>query len=60
MYGFFFKQKAADEKEAHDWRSDVCSSDLQLELGHISVFSNTEKKKNNKYNDQVKKVSYGF
>src|SRR3546814_10370482 len=29
---FFFKQKTAYEMRISDWSSDVCSSDLQLEL----------------------------
>src|SRR3546814_2385084 len=30
---FFFKQKTAYEMRISDWSSDVCSSDLLLELG---------------------------
>src|SRR3546814_10228381 len=29
---FFFKQKAAYEMRISDWRSDVCSSDLNREI----------------------------
>src|SRR3546814_16705171 len=29
---FFFKQKTADEMRISDWSSDVCSSDLDIEL----------------------------
>src|SRR3546814_10663474 len=31
-YFFFFKQKTAYEMRISDWSSDVCSSDLQVEL----------------------------
>ena len=31
-YVFFFKQKTAYEIGTGDWSSDVCSSDLPLEL----------------------------
>src|SRR3546814_1384021 len=30
---FFFKQKTAYEMRISDWSSDVCSSDLRLDLG---------------------------
>src|SRR3546814_10516756 len=30
---FFFKQKTAYEMRISDWSSDVCSSDLQTQLG---------------------------
>src|SRR3546814_7872635 len=30
---FFFKQKTAYEMRISDWSSDVCSSDLQLDVG---------------------------
>src|SRR3546814_6091683 len=30
---FFFKQKTAYEMRISDWSSDVCSSDLRLQLG---------------------------
>src|SRR3546814_8380772 len=30
---FFFKQKTAYERRIRDWSSDVCSSDLQPNLG---------------------------
>src|SRR3546814_6627487 len=32
FYFFFFKQKTAYEMRISDWSSDVCSSDLQLQL----------------------------
>src|SRR3546814_4490824 len=32
-YVFFFKQKTAYEMRISDWSSDVCSSDLFLDLG---------------------------
>src|SRR3546814_5786096 len=32
---FFFKQKTAYEMRISDWRSDVCSSDLELEAGPL-------------------------
>src|SRR3546814_10205570 len=32
LYFFFFKQKTAYEMRISDWSSDVCSSDLVLEL----------------------------
>src|SRR3546814_6832431 len=32
---FFFKQKTAYEMRISDWSSDVCSSDLQLQLGRV-------------------------
>src|SRR3546814_8138578 len=31
---FFFKQKTAYEMRISDWSSDVCSSDLGVQLGH--------------------------
>src|SRR3546814_3900565 len=31
---FFFKQKTAYEMRISDWSSDVCFSDLQIDLGH--------------------------
>src|SRR3546814_14284375 len=34
---FFFKQKTAYEMRISDWSSDVCSSDLDLELREILV-----------------------
>src|SRR3546814_8986090 len=33
VFFFFFKQKTAYEMRISDWSSDVCSSDLGLELG---------------------------
>src|SRR3546814_14580988 len=33
---FFFKQKAAYEMRISDWSSDVCSSDLLLEIGQAA------------------------
>src|SRR3546814_6237408 len=33
MVFFFFKQKTAYEMRISDWSSDVCSSDLVLEIG---------------------------
>src|SRR3546814_20097337 len=32
FFFFFFKQKTAYEMRISDWSSDVCSSDLQLEI----------------------------
>src|SRR3546814_6648012 len=32
IYFFFFKQKTAYEMRISDWSSDVCSSDLAIEL----------------------------
>src|SRR3546814_5008479 len=32
LYFFFFKQETADDVLISDWSSDVCSSDLSLEL----------------------------
>src|SRR3546814_6102916 len=32
MYCFFFKQKTAYDMRISDWSSDVCSSDLELEI----------------------------
>src|SRR3546814_10382861 len=32
MYFFFFKQKTAYEMRISDWSSDVCSSDLKVEI----------------------------
>src|SRR3546814_2728204 len=34
---FFFKQKTAYDMRISDWSSDVCSSDLRLELGEILI-----------------------
>src|SRR3546814_14330272 len=34
---FFFKQKTAYEMRISDWSSDVCSSDLALEIGERRV-----------------------
>src|SRR3546814_7974001 len=33
FFFFFFKQKTAYEMRISDWSSDVCSSDLLVELG---------------------------
>src|SRR3546814_10792086 len=33
---FFFKQKTAYEMRISDWSSDVCSSDLQINVGNDS------------------------
>src|SRR3546814_6197943 len=33
IYFFFFKQKTAYEMRISDWSSDVCSSDLLVDLG---------------------------
>src|SRR3546814_6457677 len=37
---FFVKQKTAYEMRISDWSSDVCSSDLHVDIrhGHISLF----------------------
>src|SRR3546814_9952080 len=37
MCFFFFKQKTAYELRISDWSSDVCSSDLYLDLLHYSL-----------------------
>src|SRR3546814_5771188 len=34
---FFFKQKTAYESRISDWRSDVCSSDLQAGAEHVAA-----------------------
>src|SRR3546814_3847690 len=34
---FFFKQKTAYEMRISDWSSDVCSSDLEVDVGHAAV-----------------------
>src|SRR3546814_4236917 len=34
---FFFKQKTADELRISDWSSDVCSSDLNVDLATGAV-----------------------
>src|SRR3546814_4341026 len=34
---FFFKQKTAYEMRISDWSSDVCSSDLHLDVGFIQA-----------------------
>src|SRR3546814_8397239 len=34
---FFFKQKTAYEMRISDWSSDVCSSDLELFSGNVSL-----------------------
>src|SRR3546814_12262296 len=36
VFFFFFKQKTAYEMRISDWSSDVCSSDLSLELPVLS------------------------
>src|SRR3546814_5588446 len=42
FYFFFFKQKKAYERRISDWRSDGCSSDLDLEREKIGLVSLTE------------------
>src|SRR3546814_3267733 len=37
MFVFFFKQKTAYEMRISDWSSDVCSSDLLLEVARQAV-----------------------
>src|SRR3546814_975621 len=37
---FFFKQKTAYEMRISDWSSDVCSSDLAVELGPQGITVN--------------------
>src|SRR3546814_7239299 len=37
MLFFFFKQKTAYEMRISDWSSDVCSSDLILELSRLDA-----------------------
>src|SRR3546814_8544749 len=39
---FFFKQKTAYEMRISDWSSDVCSSDLQIDLLTVGVVDQTE------------------
>src|SRR3546814_2391687 len=34
MFFFFFMQKTAYEMRISDWSSDVCSSDLLVDIGH--------------------------
>src|SRR3546814_6339054 len=34
FFFFFFKQKTAYEMRISDWSSDVCSSDLYVEIAH--------------------------
>src|SRR3546814_5322242 len=37
VFFFFFKQKTAYEMRISDWSSDVCSSDLVLEIGGVDL-----------------------
>src|SRR3546814_2427876 len=37
FYFFFFKQKTAYEMRISDWSSDVCSSDLVVDLAHLAA-----------------------
>src|SRR5881628_4035510 len=37
IFFFFFKQKTAYEMSVSDWSSDVCSSDLDIAAGGLSV-----------------------
>src|SRR3546814_1725684 len=37
MFFFFFKQKTAYEMRISDWSSDVCSSDLPLQMDEKAV-----------------------
>src|SRR3546814_11437195 len=39
---FFFKQKTAYEMRISDWSSDVCSSDLKVDLKQISFLALVE------------------
>src|SRR3546814_5373744 len=39
FYFFFFKQKTAYEMRISDWSSDVCSSDLSVNMPLIKGFS---------------------
>ena len=42
FFFFFFKQKTAYEIVSRDWSSDVCSSDLSMELpGSLTMISLT-------------------
>src|SRR3546814_7519829 len=34
---FFFKQKTAYEMRISDWSSDVCSSDLVVDIGEVAL-----------------------
>src|SRR3546814_6643823 len=34
---FFFKQKTADDMRISDWSSDVCSSDLDIQIPAIEI-----------------------
>src|SRR3546814_10271138 len=38
MFFFFFKQKTAYEMRISDWSSDVCSSDLNVNVKNILVY----------------------
>ncbi len=38
MYFFFFKQKTAYEMQFGDWSSDVCSSDLDIDIPSIEEY----------------------
>src|SRR3546814_8209063 len=37
LFFFFFKQKTAYEMRISDWSSDVCSSDLRIEVGAVVI-----------------------
>src|SRR3546814_8995326 len=39
---FFFKQKTAYEMRISDWSSDVCSSDLMVEIGCVELVNRVE------------------
>src|SRR3546814_2520130 len=39
---FFFKQKTADEMRISDWSSDVCSSDLLIDIFGAKPFRHHE------------------
>src|SRR3546814_9000210 len=43
LYVFFFKQKTAYEMRISDWSSDVCSSDLALQLVYLEMRQDVEK-----------------
>src|SRR3546814_14513811 len=38
VFCFFFKQRTAYELRISDWSSDVCSSDLKLDIGRLARF----------------------
>ena len=45
FFFFFFKQKTAYEIYQCDWSSDVCSSDLVLQAGSFSEFTDADRRR---------------